>query len=368
VNRLRTIALFGVAALIALFFSAPAHAHAVGISKGDYVATGSDVVADLTFARPELARSIDGLDSDGDGTIDDAELARGRDVLAAAFTNGVRVRNDGAPCPATFDSAEITDQDGVHLRLRFRCAEPVAKLVIQLTLLDSLAHGHRHIASAEIGAAANEDILYRGHDEIVVTAVNGGDSGGQSSPPPRPQLGALAFVRMGIEHILTGYDHLVFLFGLLIVGGRVRALLGVVTAFTVAHSITLALAALNIWTPPSRVVEAGIALSIAYVGVENFFVTNAERRWRITFPFGLVHGFGFASALREVSLSRAQIPVALVSFNVGVELGQLSVMAVLLPVIIVCKRRGWLDRRVTLLLSAGVVAAGLAWFVQRALF
>jgi hydrogenase/urease accessory protein HupE len=223
-----------------------------------------------------------------------------------------------------------------------------------------LPPGHRHIAHAQIGATSKEDVLYRGHEAISVVA---GAPGAQ-----RSELGAFAFVRMGIEHILTGYDHLVFLFGLLVVGGRVRSLVGVVTAFTIAHSITLALAVLGVWTPPTRVVEAGIALSIVYVGVENFFVTSADRRWRVTFPFGLVHGFGFASALRAVSLSRAQIPIALVSFNVGVEIGQLSVMAVLLPAIVLCKRRGWLDRRATLALSGAVAVAGAVWFVRRALF
>jgi hypothetical protein len=363
VTRLRSFALSVVAAVVALLVATPARAHAVGISRGDYVASASDVVADLTFARPELARSIDGLDADGDGTIDEGELARGHDLLAAAIAGGVVVRAGAARCPSTLESAEVTEQDGVHVRVRYRCPAAVSQFGVELELLDSFAHGHRHIARAQIGATSNEDVLYRGHEEISVTAASA--SGG--APPPRTQLGVFSFVRMGVEHILTGYDHLVFLFGLILVGGRVRALVGVVTAFTIAHSITLALAALDIWSPPSRIVEAGIALSIVYVGVENFFVTNAEHRWRITFPFGLVHGFGFASALREVSLARAQIPVALVSFNVGVEVGQLSVMAVLLPVILLCKRRGWLDRRATLVLSAGVVVAGGVWFVQRVL-
>ena len=133
-------------------------------------------------------------------------------------------------------------------------------------------------------------------------------------------------LKLGVEHILTGADHLVFLLGLILVGGSLRSLVGVVTAFTLAHSITLALAALSIFAPSPRLVEPAIALSIAYVGVENLFVNDASKRWRITFPFGLIHGFGFAGALREIALPRAQLPIALVSFNLGVELGQLGVL------------------------------------------
>ena len=113
-------------------------------------------------------------------------------------------------------------------------------------------------------------------------------------------------LKLGIEHILTGADHLVFLLGLLLVAGGWRPLLGVVTAFTVAHSITLALAALSIFAPSPRLVEPAIALSIAYVGVENLLNPDARQRWRITFPFGLVHGFGFAGALRAIALPRAR--------------------------------------------------------------
>jgi hypothetical protein len=112
-------------------------------------------------------------------------------------------------------------------------------------------------------------------------------------------------------------------------------------------------------------VEPAIAASIVYVGVENFFVESAEKRWRITLPFGLVHGFGFAGALREISLTPAQIPVALVSFNLGVEIGQLAVLAVVLPLVLAARKRRWLERRGTRVLSAAVAAAGAVWFVAR---
>jgi hydrogenase/urease accessory protein HupE len=170
---------------------------------------------------------------------------------------------------------------------------------------------------------------------------------------------------MGVEHILLGFDHLVFLLGLILVGGKWRSLLLVVTAFTVAHSVTLALAALGIWAPSPRIVEPAIALSIAYVGVENYFVKDADGRWRITLPFGLVHGFGFAGALQEVGLPEGDVPKALFLFNVGVELGQLAVLAVTLPLLAAARRRGWLTARGVKAASAAIVLLGVFWFVTR---
>jgi hydrogenase/urease accessory protein HupE len=184
---------------------------------------------------------------------------------------------------------------------------------------------------------------------------------------PTSSTAALSWsmLKLGVEHILTGADHLVFLFGLILVGGRVRSIALAVTAFTVAHSITLALAALSIFAPSPRLVEPAIALSIAYVGVENFFVTDARRRWRITFPFGLIHGFGFASALREIALPRAQVPVALVSFNLGVELGQLGVLAIVLPLVLAARRAPWFGDRGVRLASLAIAVGGAVLFVTR---
>jgi hypothetical protein len=172
-------------------------------------------------------------------------------------------------------------------------------------------------------------------------------------------------VKLGIEHILTGADHLVFLFGLILVGGRWRSLVGVVTAFTLAHSVTLALAALSVVAPSPRLVEPAIALSIAYVGVENLFVKDASKRWRITFPFGLVHGFGFAGALRAVALPRAQLPAALVAFNLGVEAGQLAVLSLALPLTVALRGAPWFGARGARTLSVAIAIGGAVLFVMR---
>lgn len=174
------------------------------------------------------------------------------------------------------------------------------------------------------------------------------------------------FVLMGIEHILTGYDHMLFLLSLLMVGATLPQLLKIVTAFTVAHSITLSLAVLGIVDLPSRWVESAIALSITYVAAENVVRGRASlgSRWLVTFGFGLVHGLGFASALTELHLPQANLAASLVGFNLGVEIGQVSVILLATLALDVIRQYGWAPafRRSV---SAAAALTGLVWFMQR---
>ena len=315
-------------AAAAILVPRAAWAHAVGVSNGEYDVAGAVVHAKLTFARSELESA--GLD-------------------AAAVARGVEVRG----CTGALVDTAPTPNDGVQIRADYTCPSAPARVEVALPLLEQLSHGHRHVAHG----GAVDDVLYRDHASFAfdVTAA--------AAAPPSPSSSALtACVRMGIEHILTGYDHLLFLFGLVLVGGRPRSLFAVVSSVTLAHSITLALAVLGVLAPSPRLVEPAIALSIAYVGVENFFVKDASKRWRLTFPFGLVHGFGFAGALREIQIPHAKLPAALVLFNVGVEAGQIAVLAALLPLVVWARKQP----RFVQFASAGVAAMGVLWFVQRA--
>jgi hypothetical protein len=177
-----------------------------------------------------------------------------------------------------------------------------------------------------------------------------------------------SFVLLGVEHILTGYDHLLFLLGLLLRGGSWLSLAKIVTAFTLAHSVTLALAVLNIVTLPDRLVEAVIALSIAFVAAENIFLTPVvSRRWVVSFCFGLVHGFGFSSALRELGLPTHGLVLSLFGFNLGVELGQALVVALALPLLALVRRAGW-ERRMVWSSSLAILLVGVILFVERAFF
>ena len=185
--------------------------------------------------------------------------------------------------------------------------------------------------------------------------------------PPLP--GFRAYLRLGVEHILTGVDHLLFLLGLLLVCRRFRTVAGIVTCFTVAHSVTLALAALGVVTLPPRVVEPLIAATIVIVGIENLVRGDEPKgRWLLTFAFGLVHGLGFAAALREIGLGAHGTSIAgpLVAFNLGVEIGQLAVAVPLL--LVLWKLRAAspkFARHGVRIVSSIVVGFGVVWLVQR---
>ena len=178
------------------------------------------------------------------------------------------------------------------------------------------------------------------------------------------------FIPSGIHHIMIGPDHILFLVGLLLLGGTWMSLVKIVTAFTIGHSITLSLAALNLVTPPSGIVEPAIALSIVFVGADNLVRGDGRdlRGW-VALVFGLVHGFGFANVLREFGLPSEALGWSLFSFNVGVEIGQLAIVLLVASGLAAIRR--YSDRlryRVAFAGSVVVIAAGTYWFVQRVFF
>lgn len=178
------------------------------------------------------------------------------------------------------------------------------------------------------------------------------------------------FIPQGIHHILIGPDHILFLVGLLLLGGAIRQLLIVVTAFTIAHSVTLSLAVLNVFNPPANLVEPAIALSIVCVGADNLLVGDGRdvRGW-FALVFGLIHGFGFASVLQAMELPARDVAWSLLSFNVGVEIGQLIiVMAAAQVLFLVRKWSPVAGQRIAVIGSIAVIAAGTFWFIERVFF
>lgn len=180
-----------------------------------------------------------------------------------------------------------------------------------------------------------------------------------------------SFLRLGVEHILKGYDHLLFLLGLLVACRRFKTMALVITCFTLAHSVTLALAALDLVSLSPRVVEPLIAASIVFVGIENLLRQDEPRwRWALTLAFGLVHGFGFAGVLKEAGLGStgASLVVPLFSFNLGVELGQFAVAAIVLPLLWRLRRWPTFERHGQFFISVFVVLAGSYWLLERLFF
>jgi hydrogenase/urease accessory protein HupE len=191
---------------------------------------------------------------------------------------------------------------------------------------------------------------------------------------PGSRQGAIAVVKRflpeGIHHILIGPDHILFLIGLLLLGGTLRQLLFIVSAFTLAHSVTLSLAALAVVSPPARIIEPAIALSIVYVGADNLLVKDGRdmRPW-IALSFGFIHGFGFANVLREMDLPRRALGWSLFSFNAGVEVGQVLIVAVIASALAAVRQRNAaLGRRIVVAGSIVVIGAGTFWFIQRVFF
>ncbi|HEU4409515.1 MAG TPA: HupE/UreJ family protein [Polyangiaceae bacterium] len=356
----RALAALGLFAALALSPGA-ALAHSVGLSRGEYALAGDALSAELYFARGELLAFAPELDADRDRALSAAEAAASA-ALERALGPQLKADRGGAPCAREGAlAASLVEEDGVLVRAAFRCPGRAPALSLALPFVEALGAGHRHLgAFRQAGAGPAEFVALRGKTSASFDLPEGGAASAHAEGS-----GPLALFRMGVEHILTGYDHLVFLFGLVLVASRLRSLVAVVSAFTLAHSLTLGAAALGAWAPSPALVEPAIALSIAYVGVENFVLKNEGRRWLVTFPFGLVHGFGFAGALRELALPKAEVVGALVSFNLGVEAGQLAVLAVVLPALALARKSPAFARHGLRALSAGVVLAGLGWFVER---
>lgn len=301
----------------------------------------------LSFAQNELA----------------ALRAESAETLASRVLARVKVRSAGADCSGSARGTQTLPPDGVKIHLVFTCRSEDARRELELAaLFAELARGHRHEAVFENGGKREARLLFEGRSgvSLVVSRADGNTASASS-----PAAIALGFVHMGVEHILTGFDHLVFLLGLVVVGLEKRRVLGVVTAFTLSHSLTLALSVLGVWSPSGAVVEPLIALSIAYVGVENLVARSFERRTLLAFAFGLVHGFGFAGALGDVGFGGSATALGLAAFNFGVELGQLAALAALLPALALLGRSPGLVRRVVPAVNAAVVVLGVTWFVLR---
>ena len=338
--------------ILCLLQTHTAAAHQIGLSRGQYSVHSDALEAQLIFDADEL-----GINSGAPPRADALALAspEAHAALQARVVDHIDVRDRrGTPCPGTLEKVAPLDKGGVALSATYRCEDVLDSSSVQLGFWSELTPGHRHLASA---AAQNEQILYRERPHLELAAA-------PRAAAPVP-VSALAWIQLGIEHILAGYDHLLFLLALLLVTPALRTLTATVSVFTLANSVTLALSSFDVFAPPPSLVECAIALSITYVGLENLTERANRPRYAIVFTFGLIHGFGFAGALAELGLPAARTPAALLSFNLGVELGQLTVLALAYPVIRGLARTRWFVPRGVPALSLCTAALGLVWFVER---
>ncbi|HWX85224.1 MAG TPA: HupE/UreJ family protein [Xanthobacteraceae bacterium] len=346
--------------------AAPACAHQVNISTARVEVRPQRLVAvEVALKGSDVDRvAATHVFDEQTGTVDAAKVAAAAGPIAAYVGAHVSVTGaDGAPCAA--GAPEVTaDGDGVITRNTFSCAKVAGDLVYHSTVLTASNSSARQVVLLGVGPDAAQALL---DDTNTTVAI--------SVPPPSLLSVMQRYLVTGIEHIFLGYDHIAFLIAIVLWARRLLPVIKIVTAFTLAHSITLSLAALQIVVIPSTIVEPAIAASIVFVAVENFFSRDIDGRWKVTFAFGLIHGFGFASALQEFGLPANAVVPALAAFNIGVEIGQVAIVSIVVPVLVVLDRLFAVDRAkpvraaaLVYALSALITVLGSYWLLTRIFF
>jgi len=345
--------------VIAFFlFAVQVHAHEIGLSIAEFRLEDEHLGVQMTFAHSEVEALVATEGGAGNRTPDPNSPRRGLEALALTALD---ITLDDRALQASDVAVEPEPNNTIQFRLRFPKSSG-SRLTVRSTLLARLTPGHRQflVVRSKAGETLAERILDGKSDTFQTDLARFSFS--------EAKLGSFRqFLVLGVEHIITGYDHVVFLLALLLAGGAFWNTAKIITSFTLAHSITLALAALDVVRIPSSIVEPLIAVSIVYVGLENLLERDLRWRWLLTFAFGLVHGFGFASILRELGLGAAGVGVAvpLVSFNLGVELGQMAIMLLVLPLIWKLRSQPFFVMRCVPACSLLVTLMGGYWLLQR---
>ena len=388
--------------IVLVLNAAVALAHDPGLSALDVNVTGTTISATLSVSAADVAflgsdlefparlpgnsRSDPGEDRNSRSDPKLPAPGDGATKLRDIVRDAVRLTVDGEPLMLVWQHLD-SDRRGIRIRFEYAPVRPdrsVRHIVVTSDMPQQLSRGHRELVTVSAdGRMVGERVLDADVRTLAVAV---------SEPPASRARQAWSFVPIGIHHILAGYDHLMFLAGLILAAVSVRALLIALTAFTVAHSVSLAVVILaGVHAPPS-IVEPLIAASIAWIGIENLLGRGGpstslradpstplragpehgregRTRWWIVFGFGLIHGFGFAGALTELGFgsSARDVAVALFSFNAGVEAGQLAATAVMLPLVWMIRSRPAWHARLQPVCSVVMVAAGVVWGIQRVL-
>jgi hypothetical protein len=367
---------FGIVALVVAVVVAPAHAHKPSDSYLTLKVDGETIEGQWDIALRDLDFAL-GLDANQDGAITWGEVRAKHADIAAYALSRLTLGPRNAPCPATVTGHLIDNHsDGAYEVLRFtaQCAAAPKVLAVDYRLFAEIDPQHRGLLSLHAQGSTRAAIL--GSDAHIQRFTLSEQSSWKQF---------VDYADEGVWHIWTGYDHILFLLSLLLPAVLVRAaapgerweptpsfytafvdVLKVVTAFTLAHSITLSLAALSIVSLPSRLVESCIAASVVLAALNNVRPVVYRGRWVIAFFFGLIHGFGFASVLADLGLPQESLLLALVAFNVGVEVGQLAIVAVFLPIAYRLRTTRVYRRVVLVGGSAGIALIAGVWLVERA--
>jgi len=347
-------------AVLLLGVAGAAQAHDPGMTAATIVVDAEQTSVEISVKGTDLAEAT-GLDLLGaDGLVDPERLDRASPAIGDHLRAVTAIEAAGVLCPLTIDGMAAAD-DGILILLRAPCGATSAGLAYRTRLLQQIRPG------------TIQNVLLVKDDDVVPAALNrGGDTLELAQPVPRLEV-FTRYVVSGAGHIFIGFDHLAFLLALLLWARRIWAVVKVVTAFTLAHTVTLSLAALEIVSLPASLVEPLIAVTIIAAAVENFFNRNVEKRWKTAFALGLIHGFGFAGALNAYGLPRDALLIALASFNLGVEIGQVAVVIMMLQALILTDRMIAAGSEsagrpaVALSLSTLIALLGAYWLIDRTL-
>ncbi len=336
-------------AVVALFLAAPLFGHEILRSDAKIEVRGHQARAIFTLNLFELTSPV----VPGTPRATPAQLDGSINDIFASVKSHYYLRAPAEPVSTTLGQYVLIDGNVVHMEVAYDFADDISALEVESQLDRIMVPGHRHFLAVTLNGNVQQSIL----DPRNTTASFNG------IPIPWWQT-SWRFIRLGVEHIFTGYDHLSFLLGLLVATATMRGLVGVVTSFTLAHSITLALATFNLVALPTRLTESLIAVSIAYIAAENLLDFRLMKRYYITFFFGLIHGFGFSTVLKDMDLPRSSLALSLFSFNFGVELGQITFVLLIFPLVHDLIQSGWTRLKPAVSSAIGILA--IWWFVQRA--
>jgi hydrogenase/urease accessory protein HupE len=311
------------------------------------VGSATDFAHDLPQVEPRMLLRPEKLQ--------EQQAAIARNVLAR-----LRIIADGAALTGTLRTAEpMPEEEDLRLTFDFPFAAPPARLALEVRLFPYDPR-HQTFANVYRGGQLQRQEIFEG--ERTTVEFHPGESQSTASIFGN-------FLYEGIHHIFIGPDHILFIIGLLLLGGTLKQLIKIVTAFTIAHSVTLGLATFRIVTPPAEIIEPLIAISIVFVGVHALLGRKSrDPRMLFAFGFGLIHGFGFANVLAEMDLPRHALGWSLFAFNAGVEIGQVCIVAVVAPLLALVRRRSEVaGGRLVAALAYAVVLAGGFWFFERVL-
>jgi len=346
---MKKLAFFLIFFSISGLFSSSASAHSNN-SEGYSLIEVKDTTLDY-----ELKVDLEELGHALDKEINQSKLINST-MVQSYINSHIKLYADSVQIEGSIQKSDvemIEDRPFAVMNMTYELHHKPERLSLDYNLfLDDSDPSHANFATVKMDGKQQEKILTYESRELEIGQVSFFQTIKQ-------------FILLGLEHIFTGYDHILFVISLLFGVKNIRHIISLVTAFTIAHSITLVLATLEIVSLPSKLVESAIALSIVYVALINIFNREPKHQPWLAFGFGLIHGFGFAGILAEMRLDRESLAASLLSFNIGIELGQLIIVSLALPIISLIakiKKINWLIPGT----SIGILSFGLVWFIQRA--